>query len=178
MNYAEQHDFLTGLPNRKFLHYRVSQAINGASRNCQQIFVLSLDLDRFARINDSLGYAVGDDLLQSVAKRLSGCVRSTDTVSRQRGDQFAVMLSDGGGPQDVAIAASRMLQAVSDVHSIDHYDLRITTSIGVSCYPDDCLSAETLLRNADAAMYKAKENGRNSYQFFGQALRSGSVGHA
>ena len=137
--------------------------------------VLFLDLDGFKHINDSLGHPIGDKLLQSVARRLVACVRSSDTVSRQGGDEFVVLLSEVEQREDAAITARRMLQAVAERHSIDQHDLHVTTSIGVSVYPDDGLDAETLIKNADTAMYQAKENGRQSYQFFKPAMNVRAV---
>ncbi|MBZ5697023.1 MAG: EAL domain-containing protein [Acidobacteriia bacterium] len=175
LTYASQHDFLTGLPNRMLLNDRVSQAITLAPRHKKKIAILFLDLDGFKHINDSLGHPFGDKLLQSVAKRLVGCVRFSDTVSRQGGDEFVVLLSEVEHAEDAAITARRMLQLVAEAHSIDHHDLHITTSIGVSVYPDDGLDAETLIKNADTAMYQAKENGRQSYQFFKPAMNVRAV---
>jgi diguanylate cyclase (GGDEF)-like protein/PAS domain S-box-containing protein len=166
MTHAAQHDFLTGLPNRMLLNDRVSQAIALTSRHMKKIAVLFLDLDGFKHINDSLGHPIGDKLLQSVAKRLVDCGRSSDTVSRQGGDEFVVLLSEVEHSEDAAVAARRILQKIAEPHSIDQHDLHVTTSIGVSVYPDDGLDAETLVKNADTAMYQAKENGRQSYRFF------------
>ena len=166
MTHSAQHDFLTGLPNRMLLNDRVSQAIAAAERRAKKVAILFLDLDGFKHINDSLGHPIGDKLLQSIAKCLVSCVRGADTVSRQGGDEFVVLLSETEHPEDAAITARRMLQAVAEAHSIDQHDLHVTTSIGVSVYPDDGLDAETLIKNADTAMYQAKENGRQSYQFF------------
>ena len=137
--------------------------------------MLFLDLDGFKHINDSLGHPIGDKLLQSIAKRLVDCVRGSDTVSRQGGDEFVVLLSEVEQSEDAAITARRMLQAVAEAHSIDQHDLHVTTSIGVSVYPDDGLDAETLIKNADTAMYQAKENGRQSYQFFKPAMNVRAV---
>ncbi len=175
MTHSAQHDFLTGLPNRMLLNDRVNQAIGAAQRSTKKVAVLFLDLDGFKHINDSLGHPIGDKLLQSIAIRLVGCVRSSDTVSRQGGDEFVVLLSETEHPEDAAITARRILQAVAGAHSIDQHDLLVTTSIGVSVYPDDGLNAETLVKNADTAMYQAKENGRQSYQFFKPAMNVRAV---
>jgi len=175
MAHSAQHDFLTGLPNRMLLNDRISQAISLAPRHMKKVVVLFLDLDGFKHINDSLGHPVGDKLLQSVAERLVDCVRGSDTVSRQGGDEFVVLLSEVEQADDAAITARRMLQAVAEPHSIDQHDLHVTTSIGVSVYPDDGLDAETLIKNADTAMYQAKENGRQSYQFFKPAMNARAV---
>ena len=175
MAHSAQHDFLTGLPNRMLLSDRVNQAIFLAWRHMKKVAVLFLDLDGFKHINDSLGHPIGDKLLKSIAKRLVDCVRAPDTVSRQGGDEFVVMLSEMEQPEDAAVAARRILQAVAEAHSIDQHDLHVTTSIGVSVYPDDGLDAETLIQNADTAMYQAKENGRQSYQFFKPAMNVRAV---
>jgi diguanylate cyclase (GGDEF)-like protein/PAS domain S-box-containing protein len=164
------HDVLTGLPNRMFLNDRVSHAIALARRHAKKVAVLFLDLDGFKHINDSLGHPTGEKLLQSIAKRLVGCVRGADTVSRQEGDEFVVLLSEVERSEDAAVAARRMLQAVAEAHSFDQHDLHVTASIGVSVYPDDGLHAETLIKNADTALYQAKENGRQGYQFFKPAM--------
>jgi diguanylate cyclase (GGDEF)-like protein/PAS domain S-box-containing protein len=173
--HSAEHDFLTGLPNRMLFNDRVSQAIALAPRHLKKVAVLFLDLDGFKHINDSLGHPVGDKLLQSIAKRLVDCVRNSDTVSRQGGDEFVVLLSDVEQSEDTAITARRMLQAVAEAHSIDQHDLHVTTSIGVSVYPDDGPDAETLIKNADTAMYQAKENGRQTYQFFKPAMNVRAV---
>ena len=175
MTHSAQHDFLTGLPNRMLLNDRVNQAITLAPRHNKKVAVLFLDLDGFKHINDSLGHPIGDKLLQSIAKRLVDCVRGSDTVSRQGGDEFVVLLSEMEQSEDAAISALRILQAVAEAHSIDQHDLHVTTSIGVSVYPDDGQDAETLIKNADTAMYQAKENGRQSYQFFKSAMNVRAV---
>jgi diguanylate cyclase (GGDEF)-like protein/PAS domain S-box-containing protein len=164
--HAAEHDFLTGLPNRLLLSDRVGQAIAFANRNRDKVAVLFLDMDGFKHINDSLGHPAGDRLLQCIAKRLRDCVRAPDTVSRQGGDEFIVLLQGIIQPEDAAVAARRLLRAVAETYSIDQHNLHITTSIGMSLYPDDGPDAETLIKNADTAMYQAKENGRQSYQFF------------
>ncbi len=173
--HSAEHDFLTGLPNRTLVNDRVNQAITWASRHGKKVAVLFLDLDGFKHINDSLGHPIGDKLLQSIAQRLVDCVRGSDTVSRQGGDEFVVLLSEVEHSADVAITARRMLRAVAEAHSIDQHDLHVTTSIGLSVYPDDGLDAETLIKNADTAMYQAKENGRQSYQFFKPAMNVRAV---
>jgi diguanylate cyclase (GGDEF)-like protein/PAS domain S-box-containing protein len=173
--HSAQHDFLTGLPNRMLLNDRVSQAIASAPRHLKKVAVLFLDLDGFKHINDSLGHPIGDKLLQAIAKRLVDCVRKSDTVSRQGGDEFVVLLSEVEHSEDPGTTARRMLQAVGDSHSIDRHDLHVTASIGVSVYPDDGLDAETLIKNADTAMYQAKENCRQSYQFFRPAMNVRAV---
>jgi diguanylate cyclase (GGDEF)-like protein/PAS domain S-box-containing protein len=175
MAHSAEHDFLTGLPNRMLLNDRVNQAVALAARHMKKVALLFLDLDGFKHINDSLGHAIGDKLLQSVTKRLLSCVRGADTVSRQGGDEFVVLLSEAQQLEDAAVAARRMLDAVAQAHPIDLHDLHVTASIGVSMYPDDGQDAETLIKNADTAMYQAKENGRQSYRFFKPAMNVRAV---
>jgi len=175
MTRSAQHDFLTGLPNRMLLNDRVNQAIASATRHSHKLAVLFLDLDGFKHINDSLGHPIGDKLLKSVAGRLLDCVRGSDTVSRQGGDEFVVLLSELERSDDASITARRMLHAVAEPHSVDQHDLHVSTSIGVSVFPDDGLDADTLIKNADTAMYQAKENGRQSYQFFKPAMNVRAV---
>jgi len=161
-----EHDSLTGLPNRLLLNDRLNQSIARAGRKTSLIAVLFLDLDGFKHINDSLGHSTGDRLLESVARRLQDCVRAPDTVSRQGGDEFVVLLQDVQHAEDAAITARRMLKMVMESHSIEGHELHITASIGISVYPEDGLNAETLLKNADTAMYQAKQSGRQSFRFF------------
>jgi diguanylate cyclase (GGDEF)-like protein/PAS domain S-box-containing protein len=173
--HSAEHDVLTGLPNRALLNDRVNQSIILASRHMKKVGVLFLDLDGFKHINDSLGHLTGDKLLQSITKRLCDCVRASDTVSRQGGDEFVVLLSEMEHSEDAAVTARRLLQAVADAHFINQQDLHVTTSIGVSVYPDDGLDAETLIKNADTAMYQAKENGRQSFKFFKSSMNERAV---
>ena len=175
LTHTAQHDFLTGLPNRMLLNDRVNQAIVLAPRHTKKVAVLFLDLDGFKHINDSLGHPIGDKLLQSISKRLVTCVRNSDTVSRQGGDEFVVLLSEVEQSEDAARSAARILQSVAEAHTIDQHDLHVTASIGLSVFPDDGLDAETLIKNADTAMYQAKENGRQSYQFFKPAMNVRAV---
>src|SRR5271154_4523001 len=146
MTHSAQHDFLTGMPNRMLLNDRVSQAIAWAQRHSKKVAILFLDLDGFKHINDSLGHPTGDKLLQSIAKRLVDCVRGSDTVSRQGGDEFVVLLNEVGQDEDAAITARRMLQTVAEAHSIDQHDLHVTTSIGVSVFPHDGPGAGTPIK--------------------------------
>ena len=173
--HSSEHDFLTGLPNRMLLNDRISQAILLALRHRRRVAVLFLDLDGFKHINDSLGHPTGDKLLQSVGKRLVDCVRGSDTVSRQGGDEFVVLLSEEEALEDASVTARRMLRAVAEAHFIDQHDLHVTCSVGISRYPDDGVNAETLIKNADTAMYQAKENGRQTYQFFKAAMNVRAV---
>jgi diguanylate cyclase (GGDEF)-like protein len=147
--YIAQHDAVTNLPNRLLLRA-----------------VIFLDLDRFKYINDSLGHLVGDQLLQSVSLRLLAAVRDSDTVSRQGGDEFIILLSEITHPQHAAVSAKKILHALGAPHSIGGHELHIDGSIGISVFPGDGEDAETLIKNADTAMYDAKEKGRNNFQFF------------
>jgi diguanylate cyclase (GGDEF)-like protein/PAS domain S-box-containing protein len=175
ITYTAQHDFLTGLPNRMLLKDRISQAIASAPRHQKKVAVLFLDLDGFKHINDSLGHPTGDKVLQSVAGRLTECVRGSDTVSRQGGDEFVILLSEVTQADDASVTAKRMLQAVAASHKIDDRDLHINTSIGIAVYPEDGADAEALIKNADTAMYHAKENGKRSYQFFAPSMNTRAV---
>jgi diguanylate cyclase (GGDEF)-like protein/PAS domain S-box-containing protein len=175
MTHLAEHDALTGLPNRLLLNDRIGQSVRLAQRNMCQVALLFLDLDGFKYINDSLGHAIGDKLLQSIATRLTDCLRAPDTISRIGGDEFVVLLPEVRQPEDAAIAARRVLQALAKGHSIGGHDLHVTTSIGVSLYPDDGLDVDTLIKNADTAMYQAKENGHHSYQFFRPAMNVRAV---
>ena len=172
---SADYDFLTGLPNRKLLNDRIYQAIIAAHPNSKRFAVLFLDLDGFKHINDSLGHSAGDKLLQSIAHRLVGCVPTSNTVSRQGGDEFIVLFSPGEESEDIAFAASRLLLALAEPHSIDQHELHITASMGVSVYPEDGGDAETLIKNADTAMYQAKESGRQNCQLFKPAMNVRAV---
>lgn len=175
MAHLAQHDALTDLPNRILLNDRLVQALALAQRQRKRMAVMFLDLDRFKNINDSLGHAVGDQLLQSVARRLTATVRNSDTVCRQGGDEFVILLADVDQAEDAASSAQKILTALAASHRIDHFELHVTVSIGISIYPDDGQDAETLIKNADTAMYQAKESGRNHYQLFAQNMNAQAV---
>lgn len=175
MAHLAQHDALTDLPNRILLNDRLVQALALAQRQCKRMAVMFLDLDRFKNINDSLGHAIGDQLLQSVARRLTATVRNSDTVCRQGGDEFVILLADVDQAEDAASSAQKILTALAASHRIDHFELHVTVSIGISIYPDDGQDAETLIKNADTAMYQAKESGRNHYQLFAQNMNAQAV---
>lgn len=170
-----QHDGLTDLPNRMLLTDRLNQAIARSRRNGTRVAVMYLDLDGFKHINDSLGHAVGDKMLQSVAARLVSCVRNSDTVSRLGGDEFVVLLSEISHMADAGITARKILTALIPAHLIDDTHLHITVSIGLSAYPDDGHDAETLIKNADTAMYQAKAAGRNNYRFYTKEMNVRSM---
>jgi diguanylate cyclase (GGDEF)-like protein/PAS domain S-box-containing protein len=192
IEHTAEHDFLTDLPNRLLLSDRIGQAIAFAEGKDRRVAVLFLDLDGFKHINDSLGHPFGDKLLQSIAGRLVDCVRVTDTVSRQGGDEFVVLLwpedrlEDGRSAlgrktskpemaEHTAAAARRILKAVADTHALDGRELHVTASIGIGIYPDDGLDADALIKNADTAIYQAKESGRDSFRFFEPAMNVRAV---
>ena len=170
-----QYDSLTELPNRALLHDRLTEALALSKRHHRQLAVLLLDLDRFKHINDSLGQTVGDGLLQSVGRRLLGCVRGSDTVSRLGGDVFVVLLWEVKHAQDPAITADKILHSLRVPHEIMRHELHITVSIGIATYPNDGTDAETLLKKADIAMHRAKDGGRDGYQFFKSEMTLGAM---
>ena len=179
MTRAAEHDLVTDLPNRLLLKDRISQAIALARRQKRQAAVLFLDLDQFKHINDSLGHAVGDELLKSVSQRLVTGLRASDTVSRVGGDEFVVLLSDINGPEDANTCAEKILFLLAAPHSVgvQVLHLHINGSIGISVYPQDGESADILIQNADTAMYHAKKNGRNNFQFFNEDMNLKAVEH-
>ncbi len=170
IRHMAQHDTLTQLPNRALLHDRVGQAIAQARRNNEVLALLFIDLDRFKAVNDSLGHAIGDRLLQEVARRLLACSRASDTTARLGGDEFVVLLGDLDRPEAARHVAQKVLDALSEPVTLDGHALTVTPSIGICAYPHDGEDVETLMRNADTAMYHAKQTGRNNFQFFTQAM--------
>ena len=166
------HDPLTALPNRTLLHERLSHALARAQRHGRQLAVLFVDLDRFKNVNDTLGHEAGDRLLQVAAQRLYDCLRETDTMARQGGDEFVVLMDELTGHEPITRVAQRILDAVGQPFFIDGQELHITASIGISVYPED---GRTLLKNADIAMYRAKEKGKNNYQFYSAQIDNYSV---
>ena len=176
MAHLARHDFLTALPNRLLLTERFSWSIGQAQRHHKQVALLFLDLDYFKDINDALGHLIGDQLLQSVAGRLLKCVRSTDSVCRQGGDEFVILLAEIEHRQDAAQVAEKLVAAQLAPHHVEGHELQVTLSIGISIYPDDGLVADALLQNADTAMYCAKAKGRNNYQFFTAEMNSAAAG--
>ncbi|MGE0874702.1 MAG: putative bifunctional diguanylate cyclase/phosphodiesterase [Burkholderiales bacterium] len=161
-----QHDALTDLPNRLLLTDRMNVAIAQAQRSGRCLALMFMDLDRFKSVNDSLGHDIGDRLLREVAARLKSSVRAADTASRQGGDEFLVMLPDLDDADDAARVADKLVAAIAQPFRLDGTELVLTVSIGIACFPDNGRDAETLLRNADAAMYAAKDTGRNCYRFY------------
>ena len=188
MHYLAMYDALTGLPNRQLFHQQLTQAVARAHRNGDHIAIMFIDLDRFKRINDTLGHATGDMLLREVAARLNRCVRTTDqvgrdgdsmlpegSVARLAGDEFTVTLDTLRDPQDAARVARRIISEVSRPFMLSGQEVVVTTSIGIAVYPEDGEQAEMLLKNADVAMYQAKDLGRNAYQFFAGEMNSAAV---
>jgi len=169
LSHSAHHDALTGLPNRTLLNDRLDRALASAHRHRRHgrsLAVLFVDVDHFKHVNDSLGHQIGDQLLRSVSQRLCTGVRSSDTVSRLGGDEFVVVLTEMKHADNIGGIATKILAILAEPHSASGHELQVTASIGISVYPDDGADAEMLLRHADLAMYQAKENGRNSYQFF------------
>jgi diguanylate cyclase (GGDEF)-like protein len=172
LSHMAEHDLLTGLPNRALLTDRLVQSISLAKRNGNKLALMFLDVDHFKDINDSMGHAIGDQLLQSVAKRLQASVRNSDTVSRHGGDEFVVLLPEVGEMQSVVHSAEKLIQSVGEPHLISGQELHVTLSIGISMYPADGVDADVLMRNADMAMYQAKKAGRNSYKIFTPSMNT------
>jgi diguanylate cyclase (GGDEF)-like protein/PAS domain S-box-containing protein len=164
--YLAQFDALTGLPNRHLFQDRVAQTMAQARRSGRAMAVLFIDLDRFKLVNDAQGREAGDRLLQAAALRLSQTVRGGDTVGRFGGDEFGVVLANLGKPGDASLVAQKIIDALARPVELDGHETYITASIGISIYPADAAEPETLLANADAAMYRAKEQGRNHYEYF------------
>jgi diguanylate cyclase (GGDEF)-like protein/PAS domain S-box-containing protein len=165
IEYQAYHDVLTGLPNRLLFRDRISVALAHARRTARAVAVMFFDLDDFKNVNDSLGHTVGDRLLQAVGMRLVAAVRAEDTVARMGGDEFTVLLSDVADGRGAATVARKILDSISAPVVIDGHELKVTTSIGIAVFPGDGFDAETLLKNADRAMYRAKQLGRNNYQY-------------
>ena len=161
-----QYDILTGLPNRALLYDRLEHGIAQARRHGEVLAVLFIDLDRFKYVNDTFGHSAGDELLKEVAERFSACARREDTVGRLSGDEFAMVLSRIAVPQDAALVAKKAVDSLSRPFKLQGVDLFVTASVGITVFPTDGADRDTLIRNADVAMYRAKERGRNNYQFY------------
>jgi len=168
------HDDLTGLPNRALFKERLGSAIAHAHRNREMLAVLSIDLDRFKPVNDMLGHTGGDALLQEIARRLTRSVRENDTVARQGGDEFTIILQSLGVPKDAITAVDKIMQTLKAPVVIGERELFVSASIGISFYPDDGDKPETLMKTSDSAMYHAKEQGRNGYQLYAACMSSHS----
>jgi len=166
LDYQAHHDALTGLPNRPLFNDRLNKAIDNAKRNNTKIALLFIDLDHFKEINDSLGHDIGDEILKIVTSRLKTTLRDTDTLSRLGGDEFTIVIEDLDDTQDASLISSKILKTLSEVIQIQGHNLYVSSSIGISIYPDDGISTQNLLKYADSAMYKAKDEGRNNYQYY------------
>ncbi|MFT3733992.1 MAG: EAL domain-containing protein [Rhodocyclaceae bacterium] len=173
--FLAHHDPLTALPNRTLFQDRLEQALARAERSEQKVALLFLDLDRFKTINDSLGHIAGDRLLRAVAERLSFCVRDTDTVCRQGGDEFLIVLSDLLDAEVPARIAEKILRKLAEPFDLEGHTLGTSFSIGIAVYPDDGRSTDVLMKNADTAMYHAKESGRNTYRFFTEQMNANAL---
>jgi diguanylate cyclase (GGDEF)-like protein len=168
MRFLAYHDTLTGLPNRRLLDDRLRQAIRLAQRRDRMVATLLVHLDDFRQVNDTLGHGAGDAVLREVAQRLSGCVRKADTLARAGADEFAIVACDLKEEADCRIVADKLVQALAAEFRVGGRRLRLGVSIGISLFPADGGDGEALLRNADAAMYRAKQLGRNQVRFFGR----------
>jgi diguanylate cyclase (GGDEF)-like protein/PAS domain S-box-containing protein len=175
LRFVATHDALTGLPNRVMFAQRLEHALAQAQRHRRRLAVLFLDLDRFKVINDTLGHEFGDALLREAARRLSQSLRSSDTVARLGGDEFVVLLEDVPEPVYVATVAQKIIKSVAEGYVLAGREYHVTASVGASTFPDDAADAATLLKNADISMYRAKEQGRNTFQFYSSQLNLHSV---
>ncbi len=172
LDHLAHHDALTDLPNRLLFNSRLRQAIKHAKREDSVLAVLFVDLDRFKNINDSLGHSAGDSLLQQLAARLKGALRLDDSVARISGDEFVILLEQIGDSENTAVAVEKIMKVFDEPFRLDEHQISITASIGISLYPMNGEDASTLLRHADTAMYRAKNEGRNSYQFYTREMTS------
>jgi diguanylate cyclase (GGDEF)-like protein len=177
LGYLAVHDPLTDLPNRLLLRRSLEKAIAHAGRRGDHVALLFLDVDHFKSINDSMGHGVGDEVLVTLAGRLVSCVRQEDTVARTGGDEFVVVLSDAGSVDNITPAVERVMERCRQPFELGARKFHLSVSIGVSVFPSDGADAETMLRNADSAMYKAKESGRDTFRFFAQSMHSEAVEH-
>lgn len=170
IHYQAYHDLLTGLPNRALFMDRLSTSISSARRSKDQLAVMFLDLDRFKIVNDNLGHDIGDILLKQVAERLSGCLRESDTLARLGGDEFIVLLPQLLNAEGAQSVANKIVNAVKQPFEVENHELYITASVGIALYPDDGVDADTLIKNADIAMYHTKDQGKNGFNIFTRAL--------
>jgi diguanylate cyclase (GGDEF)-like protein len=175
LEHQAYHDSLTGLPNRALFLDRIEQEIRHASREDSNLAILFLDLDNFKQINDSLGHSAGDTVLVSIAEKLKKALREIDTIARLGGDEFIILLSDFKRVEDINDIALKLFDAVQQPLAVNNNELFVTASIGISVFPDDGRSAEILLRNADTAMYRAKEKGRNAYEFYTEDMTERAI---
>jgi diguanylate cyclase (GGDEF)-like protein/PAS domain S-box-containing protein len=175
LQFVAKHDALTALPNRIMFHDRLELAVARAKRNGRRLAVMFIDMDRFKIINDTLGHEAGDTLLREVAKRLTGTLRTSDTVARLGGDEFVVLIEDVSDPVYLGTIAQKLIDALAASFLLSGQEYHVTASIGISTYPDDSEDIQTLLKNADIAMYRAKEQGRNAFQFYSAQMNVHSI---
>ena len=172
IRHLAQHDFLTGLPNRRLLEDRLHQAVALAARRGGRVGLLFLDLDRFKAVNDTCGHPVGDALLRELACRLSGVLRESDTIGRSGGDEFIVLLPELDDPADAGRVGRKLLAALAEVVHVGEHELYMTGSVGIAVYPEDGRDVPTLVRHADTAMFHAKHAGRNHCQYYTPAMNA------
>ncbi|MBI1398157.1 MAG: EAL domain-containing protein [Betaproteobacteria bacterium] len=175
IRYLAQHDALTGLPNRAFLHQALAHAIERARRGERRLALIFMDLDRFKLINDSLGHGAGDLVLQQMAMRLRAALRASDTVARQGGDEFVVLVEEFRTEKDLAGVVAKLLEVCSQPFTIEEREFALTVSAGISTFPEDGMDIDTLFKAADSAMYRAKDTGRNTYRFYSPQLTAPSL---
>ena len=171
---AAQRDLLTGLPNRGLLEDRLEHAVSIALRKQTSVALMFLDLDKFKSVNDTYGHLVGDALLSAVGERLTECIRESDTVARIGGDEFMVLLEEVTSDDDAKIVAEKIISAINKPFLIGARKVTTSTSIGIDVYPGDACNTETLMKNADKAMYEAKSSGRNNYQLYSEHCNDAS----
>jgi diguanylate cyclase (GGDEF)-like protein len=167
IRFLAYHDLLTGLPNRRLLDDRLQQALYAAQRHGRALAVLLIDLDDFKQVNDSAGHRGGDIVLREVAQRLANCIRKADTLARHGGDEFAIVMSDQRADADCSVVAEKVLRALAQPFEVDGRSFTVGASTGIAVFPSGGTDGDTLLRNADAAMYRAKQLGKNQYRFHG-----------
>ncbi len=177
LEFLAHHDPLTGLPNRLLFSARLKQALKHAKRNNRRVAVIFIDLDFFKNINDSLGHPVGDELLHRVSHRLLQFIRADDTLARLSGDEFVLMIEDVVSLDSLTLVLEKIMNSFGDPFTLKRHQIQVSASIGVSVFPDDGLNNDELLRNADAAMYRAKDEGRNNYQFYTREMTESALEH-
>jgi diguanylate cyclase (GGDEF)-like protein len=175
IRHMANHDPLTQLANRTLFNDRLNLALANAERSGECLAIMYLDLDRFKNINDTLGHPTGDEIIKTVAQRLEEVLRDGDTISRLGGDEFTILLPGIGSERDAAIVASKLLKSMALPHTVDGREIFITASIGIAIYPNDGLTRDDLIKNADSALYHAKERGRDSFQFYTQAMNASAL---
>jgi diguanylate cyclase (GGDEF)-like protein len=166
LRFVATHDALTGLANRAWFHEQLKHAISRAARYRRSVAVLFIDLDRFKVVNDTVGHGAGDRMLRECARRLKECLRESDTVARLGGDEFVVMMEDYSRLHDIVTVAHKILAHLATPVLLEGQEFTASASIGISIYPEDGTHVEALLKNADIAMYRAKDRGRNNHQFY------------